>query len=87
MGPKTDMTAKLLLLAAAAYALLSLISLTGALHGAEKARDAAADELEQLQNTIAALQTPFTQGGGIEDAAREELKMVFSGEKLLLTRP
>ena len=68
MGPKTDMTAKLLLLAAAAYALLSLISLTGALHGA-------------------ALQTPFPQVGGIEDAARDELKMVFSGEKLLLTRP
>lgn len=87
MAPKTGMTAKLLLLAATAYALLSLISLTGALESARCARDAAADELEQLQNSISELRDAPGDAAMIESAARNELKMVFSGEKLLLPKP
>ena len=86
MVRKTGMTAKLLLLSVTVYALLSLISLTGALRSAQNARAAAADELTQLQETVAALQNSSLDSVNLEIAARNELKMALAGEKILLPK-
>ena len=86
MVRKTGMTAKLLLLSVTVYALLSLISLTGALRSAQNTRDAAADELTQLQETVAALQNSSLDSVNLEIAVRNELKMALAGEKILLPK-
>lgn len=87
MAHKTDMTAKLLLLAAAVYALLSLVTLTGRIYSAKDSRDAAAEEVLRLQSRISALNESAFDSADIESAARNELKMVRRGEKLILLAP
>lgn len=84
MAPKTDMTGKLLLLAAAACALLSLTALTGQVLDARNALDSAEDQVRQLRADIAALESgenePIHRAG-------ESLKMIRPGEKLILFGP
>jgi len=84
MAPKTDMTGKLLLLIAAFYALTSLISLTGDMISAGNTRDALLREVTQLRESIDALESSDRD---LESAAIKELKMVRSGEKIIITGP
>ena len=81
MAPKTGMTGRLLLLMATAYALLSLISLTGSILEAREVRDGAELQVKELRESIASLEGEEKDAA---QAAREELKMIRAGEKLLL---
>ena len=83
MAPKTDMTGRLLLLAAAAYALLSITSLSARVIQAVETRDLAQEQVQALQTAIARLQQPEST----EEAAREKLKMVRAGERIILFAP
>ena len=83
MAPKTDMTGRLLLLAAAAYALLSITSLSARVIQAVDTRDLAQEQVQALQTAIARLQQPEST----EEAAREKLKMVRAGERIILFAP
>ena len=83
MAPKTDMTGRLLLLAAAAYALLSITSLSVRVFQARDTRDLAQEQVQALQSAIDRLQDQIST----EEAAREKLKMVRAGERIILFAP
>ena len=83
MAPKTDMTGRLLLLTAAAYALLSITSLSVRVFQARDTRDLAQEQVQALQSAIDRLQDQIST----EEAAREKLKMVRAGERIILFSP
>ena len=78
------MTGRLLLLAAAAYALLSLTNLWSTVAQARTVRDSALARVSFLQSAIAELEEPEKN---TEEAARDKLKMVKAGERIILFGP
>ncbi|MGE4352956.1 MAG: septum formation initiator family protein [Oscillospiraceae bacterium] len=83
MARKTGITAKLVLLAAMVYGVLSLITLTDDLHTAVAERDRLVAEINETQEKLDLLESALDNQSDpdtTEDFARDELGMVWSGE-------
>ena len=85
MVHKTSITAKLILLVAMIYGVMSLIALTGDLHAAEAERDRLVAEVEQTKEQLGLLDCALSNQSApetTESFARSELGMVWSGETI-----
>lgn len=85
MARKTNITAKLVLLSAMIYGVLSLVSLSAEVRAAQSERDAAALEIEQVESSIDELGAALsarTSPISTEQQARDDLRMMFQDETL-----
>ena len=88
MARRTDMTARLTLLCATAYGVMTLAALAGQINRAEAARDALAGEVRAVQAEIDGLAAALhsLDGAGAGDKARGALGLVMPGEKIIYYR-